>query len=533
MGLRLQNMPVVEFDEKKIDAVFAGLNQSHLPGAVVGIAIDGKPVYRKGFGLASMELPIALTPTTRLRIGSVTKQFTAFAYMLLCEEGKAEIDDPIGKFMPDLHPITHRVTMRQLMGNISGLRDVYEMLTQFSGVVSTVTAADLVPLYRKIDDVNAAPGDTWIYNNGGWEILAATIERITAQSLDDVFRERVFEPIGMYDTSLRRQDTDFVPNCGTQHAMKLSGRFEKSYWMEFAGSGGMISTVDDLLRWMANMDVPRVGGEATWALMKQPQTLSNGTSTGYALGLMSHRYRGIATLEHSGNCPGGNAQLIKIPSAGLDVTVIVNRNDLLSITLAEKILDACLPGLAAVKEPPIAPPISGIYCSPTTGRVVQLFHKDGKQIASIDASDLPVVPNDAGVLVPEGIASSIYKNAVTLVGDPVHPTSILLSHFGDTDELRGVALAEKSTLRSVVGRYRHDSANIEATISQQEDVLRLHTKAGFGSMDFSLENLGEGIYRARPAPGVWGGGILTFNEDGGAFRYSSFQTWSLLFRRSA
>src|SRR5688572_21359776 len=106
----------VAFDEQKIDSIFADLNQCRLPGATVGMAVDGRPVYRKGFGMASMEMPVVLTPNTRMRMASVTKHITCFAYLLLCEDGKAAIDDPLGKFYPEFHPVTRRVTMRQLMG---------------------------------------------------------------------------------------------------------------------------------------------------------------------------------------------------------------------------------------------------------------------------------------------------------------------------------------------------------------------------------------------------------------------------------
>src|SRR5262245_36241204 len=101
----------VEFDEKKVDAIFSELDQCRLPGAAVGIAIAGKPVYRNGFGLASMELPLTLSPTMRMRIYSITKQFACFAYMLLCEDGRAGIDDPIEKHLPEVHSATHGVTM--------------------------------------------------------------------------------------------------------------------------------------------------------------------------------------------------------------------------------------------------------------------------------------------------------------------------------------------------------------------------------------------------------------------------------------
>src|ERR1700730_13922699 len=113
----------IAFDQTKIDAIFADLDQCHWPGAAVGIAIGGKPVYRRGFGVARMELPGGLSPGIRMRIASTTKHFAALAYMLLCEDGKATIDDPIGKYLPELHPVTHAVTMRQLMGHVGGLRD--------------------------------------------------------------------------------------------------------------------------------------------------------------------------------------------------------------------------------------------------------------------------------------------------------------------------------------------------------------------------------------------------------------------------
>src|SRR5438552_1997965 len=125
---------IVHFDEKQVDAVFTDVNQCHLPGAAVGIAVDGKVVYRKGFGLASMDLPVVLAPSMRMRIGSTSKQFTAFTCMMLCESGLASIDDTLGIFLPELHPITHRVTLRQLMGNTSGLREANDLAAQFSGV---------------------------------------------------------------------------------------------------------------------------------------------------------------------------------------------------------------------------------------------------------------------------------------------------------------------------------------------------------------------------------------------------------------
>lgn len=540
----------IEFDERRIDAIFAELDQCHLPGAAVGIAIGGTPVYRKGFGLANMELPVVLSPTIRMRIASTTKHFTSLAYMLLCEDGRAGIDDRIGTYLPELHPVTHKVTARQLMGNVSGLRDAHDICWRFSGTGRPISSASLLSLYRDMDDVNADPGTSWIYNNGGFLILSVAIERITGKSLEDVFRERIFEPVGMHDTMLRRWDTDFMPNSATLHMMNPpldqvtlhmvnpAGDFEKSYLgTASAGEGGVVSTVHDMLRWLAHIDAPVVGSTGTWETMKAPQTLANGTSTGYGLGLVIARYRGIETLYHPGGWMGGNAQMLKVPAAGLDVVIMVNRHDVLGVMLAKKILDACLPGLDPVTAPSSHPLASGIFRSPTTGRVIQLrtsptpWSKEAQQVASIDGTDTPVQPDYQGVLWPTG-GLDFVKQSLTLIGDPAKPTSIRLSDFGNLDELVAVEPAKKINLRAVAGRYRSDATGTEATISETDDCSQLTMVGRFGSVVYELECLADGIWRAKSSRTVIPpSGLLSFDSDGGVVRFSSSQTRALPFRR--
>src|SRR6185503_9399615 len=113
---------------------------------------------------------------------------------------------------------------------------------------------------RDIDDVSAAPGTTWSYNNGGYLKLSVAIERITGESLENVLRKRIFEPAGMHDTLLRRWDTDFVPNSATLHTAGADGTYGRNYMgLAIAGEGGIASTVDDMLKWLAHMDHPVVG----------------------------------------------------------------------------------------------------------------------------------------------------------------------------------------------------------------------------------------------------------------------------------
>jgi CubicO group peptidase (beta-lactamase class C family) len=526
----------IAFDEKKIDAIFADLDQGQLPGAAVGIAIGGKPVYRRGFGLASMELPVVLSPTIRMSIGSTTKHFAALAYMLLCENGKATIDDPIGKYLPELHPVTHPVTMRQLMGHVGGLRDAFDICFQFSGTGRRVSSEDILSLYRDIDDVNFAPGTGWNYNNGGYMMLSAAIERITGQSLEEVLRERIFVPVGMHDTLLRRFNTDVLPNSATSHMTKPTGGFEKSHiGTAVDGCGGMFSTIDDMLRWLAHMDAPRVGKASTWALMKTPQILANGFSTGYGLGLMDRRHRGIATLGHGGNLMGASAQMLKVPGAGLDVMVMANRYNVSAAALADKILEACLPGLDPIEDASESPIASGLFRSPTSGRVIQLSapspsdagNKEAQQIASIDGTDFPLERHDGGALR----LVSFMDLALTLIGDQETPGSILFSDFGNLDELVAVKPAVGADGSAIAGRYRSNPTATEATIFRTDTGPRLETLGRFGSAECKLECLADGIWRATSTGAIPWSGVLSFDRDGVGFRFSSLRTPALPFRR--
>ena len=523
---------IVEFSEKQVDAVFAQLNQCQLPGAVVGVAVGGRPVYRRGFGVASMELPLLLSPTIRMRIGSTTKHFASLAYLLLCEEGKAQVNATVGQYLPELHPVTHGVTVRQLMAHLSGLRDVHDICFQFSGEGRAVSSGDLLALYRDIDDANAPPGTIWDYNNGAYLILSAAIERIAGKGLEEVLRERIFDPVGMYSTLLRRRDNNFVPNSATLHMTNGEGGYEKGFLgTAFAGEGGMVSTVNDMLRWLAHMDRPSVGNARTWAIMKEAQKLPDGTSTGYGMGLITGYYRGVETLFHPGGGMGGNAQMLKVPGANLDIVVMVNRHDLSAAALANKVLDACLPGLDPVPPPYKGEIVTGSFRSTRTGRVIQLGARDGEQIASIDGFDWPFVRQEEQVMGTLPIWSFI-KQSITLEGNPEQPTTIRFTDFGQVDELVPIKPVAQADVGVIEGRYRSATTGTEMAIAVTSQGPELTTTGKFGSAVFQLDCLSEGLWRARSAsPLQWWGGILSFAGGGESLTFSSLRTRALAFQR--
>jgi len=455
---------MVEFDERRLDGLFEDLDQNHLPGAAVGIAVDGHCIYRKGFGLANMELPVLLSPTIKMRIGSTSKHFTSLAYMLLCEDGLAALDDSLSKYLHGVPPVMRNITIRQLMGHISGIRDVVEINRLFNGTDRPTSISTMLSLYETITDLDAPPGVSWNYTNAGYLILGVVLEGVTKERLETILRDRIFVPIGMNDTQLRRFDTDFVANSATLHTPSVNGGYEKSYMgAEAAGYSGIVSTVDDMLKWLAHMDRPIVGTAATWEIMKQPHVLKNGTSTGYGLGLITDSYRGVETLSHAGAVMGGNSQMLKVPSAGLDIVVLVNRHDVSAMEIANKIIDTCLSNLEPAREvEACGRVISGNYQSPTTGRIIQLSERDGRQVVSLNGFDWEFLWDPDEVLRPATVWSYIkYEISPDNVSDPA---VLQFSDFGNTDELMKLEAPITATEPRIAGNYRCDETGTDASI---------------------------------------------------------------------
>lgn len=513
----------VSVDEQRIDAILADLDQSHLPGAAVGIAFRGRPVYRKAFGLANIELPATLTTATHMRVASISKHFVSLAYLLLCEDGLATLNDPVSRHLPELRRVAQNVPMRQLMNHTSGLRDVHDICFTFSGLANEVTSDEMLALYGEISDTNAPAGTTWSYNNGGYLLLSAAIERIADKALEDVLQERIFDPAGMYDSFLRRTDSGFVANSASAHMPDGKGgysRRERSsiFITEVAGQGGIVSTVDDMLRWLSHMRNPTIGHKRTWKAMTTPARLVNGHLTSYGLGLIIGNYRGLDAIFHSGGGTGGNAHMVKLPGADIDVIAVTNRYDVSTIKLAACILDACF-GLDAV-EPAAAKsdlPV-GAFQSPVTGRVIDFpTASDGdepvRRLMNID--NLPLeVRKDGSKLVPLVPFEGRDTRAITLVGDPRRPSGIRLEAFGCNDEFSPLAAPELDRVESLIGRYRSPTINTELIVSKAAaGVYEVTTAGHFGSATYALEPIGARVFRMTRTGDLYQGGILTLETN--------------------
>jgi D-aminopeptidase len=529
--MSLETFPMhhkVSLDRKAIDRVCEAADQCHLPGVAVGVSIAGRPEYRRGFGLANMEVPVGLSPATRMRIASITKQFTCLAYLLLCEAGRAHVDDRLDEHIPELPPVVGAVTIRQVMGHISGIRDACDWF--FCDAVQRVAVDDTLSFYRALQDRNAPPGRRWCYNDGAYLLLGLAIERLADQPLEEVFKRQIFDPVGMPDTLLRRWDKEYIPRSAAAHLLNSRGRFEKAgRFTEGAGQGGILSNIDDMLRWLAHMDAPTVGSPETWTLMKTALDLDNGTSTGYALGLIHGRHRGLRTLWHAGMLLGGKTQIIKVPEALLDVVVMSNRHDLSAVVLASRVVDACLssrPDSGRIRWDCVV----GTYLSRTSRRLVELQDRDGIQVVAVDGAESTFEPTAERELHP-GPEAAYRRQSIRWAGVSREPPSITLRDFGYTEELDRVGTRAAQQITHLAGRYSSALPFTQATIQEGPEGAILRIDGRFGVVTYRLENVAHDVWRARATGMLPLGAVLRVAPDGCAFRLTTPANWGVTFRR--
>ena len=245
--------------ERRIDALFARYTKPGSPGAVVAVAQGGEVEICKGYGLASVEHGVPITPQTRFRIASVSKQFTVTTALLLAAEGKLKLSDPPHKYLRELKPLP--VTIDQMMRNSSGLPDFLELLRLGGhGLDKPARAADFFAAAARNGHLNFAPGSRFLYSNTNFLLLGHIIERLTKKKLGEVMEERIFKPLGMTSTMLAADIDTVIPNLATGYLGDDKSGFRRAgHAYPQGGEGGLTSTVEDLLIWSRHFDNPVLG----------------------------------------------------------------------------------------------------------------------------------------------------------------------------------------------------------------------------------------------------------------------------------
>lgn len=295
------------------------------PGCAVGVSYEGVPVFEKAFGLAELEHKVPITVDTIFESGSVAKQFTAAALVLLAIDGKLDIDDPVRKYIPELPDYGAPLTIRHLLNHTAGLRD-WGAVMGLSGVgrgERIVKQDYAIHVITKQKSLDFTPGAEYSYSNSGYQLATTIVERVSGKSLPEFTKERIFDPIGMKDTSWRDDYTRLVPRRAQAYGGPREGPWVLEMpFMNVYGNGGMLTTVSDFLKWNAALDS---GEWQTMADMLETQgVLNDGRKISYALGLGVGDFNGHRQVSHGGRTGGYVTYLVRYPEDKVSAAVLCN-----------------------------------------------------------------------------------------------------------------------------------------------------------------------------------------------------------------
>jgi len=326
--------------------VEAEMQRLHIPGMSVVILRGDSIVMARGFGYANVELRVPASDSTIYQSGSVGKQFTSAAIMLLAERGKLSLDDPITKWLPEGKTAWKGITIRHLLSHTSGIANYTE------------GAVDLHKEYSENDLVKLAlaspldfqPGTHWNYSNTGFVLLGAIVRRVTGQFYGDFLHDNVFVPLGM-KTARIISEADIVPNRASGYRLDgdtLRNQGWVSPSLNTTADGALYLTVRDLAAWAVWLNHGRVPSATSLAASWTPIALSTGGTYPYGFGWMLAPQRGVKKIAHTGSWQGFKTAIARYPTLNLTVIAMAN--------LAETPIGPIDAAIAGIVEPSLAPP---------------------------------------------------------------------------------------------------------------------------------------------------------------------------------
>lgn len=456
------------------------------PGGVVGVAVDGKIVYAKGFGLANLEHAVPLGPESVMDVGSVSKQFTAMCVLLLEEDGKLQTTDPVTKYVPELPTFGHTVTIDHLVHMSSGVRDYLTLwaMAGWNGIDERSSEDALATMVRQ-QGLNNEPGSRFIYSNSNYVLLATIVERVSGKPLAAFAAERVFQPLGMAAT---RFDTDSIvvkSRAQSYAPTALGGWRPMVSALGVVGDGGVLTTVGDLAKWHRNLHENRLGKADPALVAKFAQgVVAAPGSPNYAFGLMVGELQGIKRIGHNGNWLGFNAATMYFPDRKTSVLALGNDGANDCTQIAESVARAVLGLKAEAKAEPQESKLSKEQLERITGTYAL---PDGRSLTiklEGEGLKLQVMGQPAFSLLPESASEFFIKTPSVRITFQFEgsskPVSARLLQGGADLALTPVEPYEATDaeLKAWAGTYTSPEFEIPITVRVEGKVLVFDTGDG-------------------------------------------------------
>jgi CubicO group peptidase (beta-lactamase class C family) len=464
---------------EQVSNIFAAFDHIDTPGCAVGVSIAGNEVLHAAYGMADLEHRIALAPDSVFEAGSVSKQFTAAAVLLLAEQGKLSLSDPISKYFPELPDYGTPITIDQLMHHTSGLRDwgSVEEIAGWPRTTREYSNAWVLDIASHQKSLNYKPGDDWSYTNTGYNLLAILVQRVSGKSLAEFSHDSFFVPLGMQTTSWRDDFQRIVPNRAIAYeesdgVQRQLMPFENAY-----GNGGLLTTVDDLLRWNSRFGSAKIGDSTFIKTELEPGKLSAGRSIFYSAGLFITAHNGAREISHSGSTGSYSTWLGYYPSPQLSVAVLCSEADVNATLLGHKVVDVYLQpsgadDVAGNKNVVLVPDAEGLYESRRNHVAFTIVRKDGKLIAR-GHYPIMAVSVTSFRLLPEGTTYELETNAS---GKVTAMRAMLIGYQTDIFDKVERAMPTQAEMQAMTGDFVTDEAETALKVVLTPKGLEIHQR---------------------------------------------------------
>lgn len=464
------------------DRVFAAWNNTHGPGCAVGVARGGRTILTRGYGMADINGERPITPNTILESGSVAKQFTSMAVLLLMQDGKLSLDDDARKYLPELPTYGRTITVRNLLTHTSGLREWSNLMAWQGWPRGTRvhTQSDVYDIVTRQKALNYPVGDFYSYTNSGFLLLRTLVERVSGQPFAKFTAERIFTPLGMTHTQWRDDYTTLVPGLAQAYGREADGWHLNMPFDNVIGAGGLLTTVGDWLLWNESLTKKTLGSAAGDSITQQMK-LTNGTTIQYALGLVVSRYRGLREISHSGSTAGYSTYLVRYPEQdNLSIAVMCNAAGAGATGYAHALVDAIVPNLPRpVAFDTLATDVKssaqwrGVYRDTRTNTLVMIDTARGQLRRGATAL----------TALKDGTFAAGGSRVRFVSASGATPTS-MRSQTADGDSLVFVRMAESvwvptvAELTTLVGRYRSEEIGTTFTLALVNGALTISPRVG-------------------------------------------------------
>ena len=319
--------PIAQEPAERVEQLMMEYTGADVPGGSVMVMKDGKITFQEEYGMANLTYGVPFQTNTRHNIGSTSKQFTAFAILLLAEQGKLSLDDDIRKHIPELPAFEDTVRIRHLLTHTSGYREYLNTLSMTGRDISSQLSMDkIIEIVQNQPELQNKPGDEWNYNNTGFALMSEVVKRTTDTPFPQWMKENLFQPLEMNQTVVRESPGQVVDRRSTGYGRSDEGTYEAATDIAGAiGAGGMYTTMSDLQKWVNHLIDPKIGNNMMIEEMRTPFVLNDGDTTNYGLGLFVGKYKGLDYFHHGGADVAHRSMLMVFPE--INAAVITQSNN--------------------------------------------------------------------------------------------------------------------------------------------------------------------------------------------------------------